>query len=171
MTRTLNKGTPLVCEATADDRRAAEPGFRSGRLGVGTIGAGRVGAVLAAALAGAGHALTGIAAVSEQSREGVAAMLPHVPVLPVPEVVGRSGIGLRAGAGGVWWGMSGCWVFQRSSGAATSCCARCRRPSSAPLLSAWLRPVSGSRGRLCCTREQRTGCERFIPPPPPALFP
>src|SRR6218665_339606 len=96
MTRTLNKGTPLVCEATADDRRAAEPGFRSGRLGVGTIGAGRVGAVLAAALAGAGHALTGIAAVSEQSRERVATMLPHVPVLPVPEIVERSELVLLA---------------------------------------------------------------------------
>jgi len=85
-----------VCEATAADRRAAEPGFRSGRLGVGTIGAGRVGAVLAAALAGAGHALTGIAAVSEGSRERVATMLPHVPVLPVPEIVERSELVLLA---------------------------------------------------------------------------
>ena len=40
---------------------------RAGRLGVGTIGAGRVGAVLASALGGAGHALTGIAAVSDSS--------------------------------------------------------------------------------------------------------
>lgn len=63
---------------------------RAGRLGVGTIGAGRVGAVLASALAGAGHALTGIAAVSESSRERAAAMLPAVPVLPVPEIVERS---------------------------------------------------------------------------------
>src|SRR6218665_746748 len=90
MTRTLNKRTPLVCEATADDRRAAEPGIKSGRLGGGPNGAGRARAVLAAALAGAGHALTGIAAVSEQSRERVAPMLPHVPVLPVPEIVERS---------------------------------------------------------------------------------
>src|SRR6218665_1517589 len=86
MTRTLNKRTPLVCEATADDRRAAGPGFRSGRLG-GVVGA---------ALAGAGHALTGIAAVSEQSRERVATMLPHVPVLPVPEIVERSELVLLA---------------------------------------------------------------------------
>lgn len=66
------------------------PADRAGRLGVGTIGAGRVGAVLAAALAGAGHALTGIAAVSEASRERAAAMLPAVPVLPIPDIVERS---------------------------------------------------------------------------------
>ena len=63
---------------------------RAGRLGVGTIGAGRVGAVLASALAGAGHALTGIAAISDASRERAAVMLPSVPVLPIPEVVERS---------------------------------------------------------------------------------
>ena len=54
------------------------PAERSGRLGVGTIGAGRVGAVLAAALAGAGHGLTGISAVSDASRERASAMLPAV---------------------------------------------------------------------------------------------
>lgn len=72
------------------------PAERAGRLGVGTIGAGRVGAVLAAALAGAGHALTGIAAVSEGSRERAAAMLPAVPVLPVPDIVERSELVLLA---------------------------------------------------------------------------
>jgi predicted short-subunit dehydrogenase-like oxidoreductase (DUF2520 family) len=66
------------------------PAERAGRLGVGTIGAGRVGAVLASALAGAGHALTGIAAVSASSRERAAAMLPFVPVLPIPEIIERS---------------------------------------------------------------------------------
>jgi predicted short-subunit dehydrogenase-like oxidoreductase (DUF2520 family) len=69
---------------------------RAGRLGVGTIGAGRVGAVLASALAGAGHALTGISAVSDASLERAAAMLPHVPVLPVPEVIERSELVLLA---------------------------------------------------------------------------
>lgn len=63
---------------------------RPGRLGVGTIGAGRVGAVLASALAGAGHALTGIAAVSESSRARAEAMLPHVPILSPPEIIERS---------------------------------------------------------------------------------
>ncbi|BDI23966.1 Rossmann-like and DUF2520 domain-containing protein [Herbiconiux sp. L3-i23] len=63
---------------------------RSGRLGVGVIGAGRVGPVLAAALAGAGHALTGISAVSEQSRERASSILPAVPILEVPEVLERS---------------------------------------------------------------------------------
>lgn len=69
---------------------------RAGRLGVGTIGAGRVGAVLASALGGAGHALTGISAVSDASRERAAAMLPGVPVLPIPEVVERSELVLLA---------------------------------------------------------------------------
>jgi predicted short-subunit dehydrogenase-like oxidoreductase (DUF2520 family) len=69
---------------------------RAGRLGVGTIGAGRVGPVLAAALGGAGHALTGISAVSEQSRERVEAMLPAVPILAVPEIVERSELVLIA---------------------------------------------------------------------------
>ncbi|MFF2271572.1 Rossmann-like and DUF2520 domain-containing protein [Agromyces sp. NPDC058136] len=69
---------------------------RAGRLGVGTVGAGRVGAVLAAALGGAGHALTGVAAVSEASRERAAVMLPRVPVLTVPEIVERSELVLLA---------------------------------------------------------------------------
>jgi len=72
------------------------PAERSGRLGVGAIGAGRVGAVLTAALAGAGHAVTGIAAVSDASRERAAAMLPAVPVLPIPEIVERSELVLLA---------------------------------------------------------------------------
>jgi predicted short-subunit dehydrogenase-like oxidoreductase (DUF2520 family) len=72
------------------------PAERAGRLGVGTIGAGRVGAVLAAALAGAGHALTGIAAVSSSSRDRAAAMLPQVPVLPIPEIIERSELVLLA---------------------------------------------------------------------------
>jgi predicted short-subunit dehydrogenase-like oxidoreductase (DUF2520 family) len=69
---------------------------RAGRLGVGTIGAGRVGAVLASALAGAGHALTGISAVSDASRERAAAMLPSVPVLSIPEIIERSELVLLA---------------------------------------------------------------------------
>jgi predicted short-subunit dehydrogenase-like oxidoreductase (DUF2520 family) len=69
---------------------------RAGRLGVGTIGAGRVGAVLASALGGAGHALTGVATVSDASRERASAMLPGVPVLPIPDVVERSELVLLA---------------------------------------------------------------------------
>ncbi|WP_281884751.1 Rossmann-like and DUF2520 domain-containing protein [Agromyces rhizosphaerae] len=72
------------------------PAERTGRLGVGTVGAGRVGPVLASALAGAGHALTGITAVSDASRERADAMLPGVPVLTVPEVVERSELVLLA---------------------------------------------------------------------------
>lgn len=63
---------------------------RAGRLGVGIVGAGRVGPVLGAALAGAGHALTAIAAGSEESQERASALLPNVPILEVTEVVRRS---------------------------------------------------------------------------------
>lgn len=63
---------------------------RSGRLGLGIVGAGRVGPVLGAALAGAGHAIVGISAVSQASRERAEAMLPGVPILEVPVLVERS---------------------------------------------------------------------------------
>ncbi|MER7797332.1 DUF2520 domain-containing protein [Microbacterium sp. NPDC096154] len=61
---------------------------RDGRLGVGIIGAGRVGPVIGAALAGAGHALTGITSGSDDER--VQAMLPGLPVLDALEVARRS---------------------------------------------------------------------------------
>ncbi|MGV2984750.1 DUF2520 domain-containing protein [Microbacterium sp. AGC85] len=61
---------------------------RDGRLGVGIIGAGRVGPVIGAALAGAGHAITGITSGSDDDR--VAGVLPDVPVLDVAEVLRRS---------------------------------------------------------------------------------
>ncbi len=66
------------------------PQRRPGRLGVGVVGAGRVGAVLGSALRQAGHAVVGASAVSQESLDRVDAMLPSVPVLPVPEVVERS---------------------------------------------------------------------------------
>ena len=68
----------------------------AGRLGIGVIGAGRVGPVLGAALAGAGHALTGVSAVSARSLDRVDAMLPGVPVLAVPDLVERSELVLLA---------------------------------------------------------------------------
>lgn len=63
---------------------------KEGRLAVGVIGAGQVGPILALALAGAGHAVTAISAISEESRERAETLLPGVPVLDVPEVVRRS---------------------------------------------------------------------------------
>jgi predicted short-subunit dehydrogenase-like oxidoreductase (DUF2520 family) len=62
--------------------------MRDGRLGVGIIGGGTVGPVIAAALAGAGHALVGITHGSDDAR--VEAMLPGVPLLDALEVVRRS---------------------------------------------------------------------------------
>ena len=69
---------------------------RSGRLGIGVIGAGRVGPVLGAALGGAGHAVVGIATVSEAGVERADVLLPGVPVLTVPEVVERAELVLLA---------------------------------------------------------------------------
>jgi predicted short-subunit dehydrogenase-like oxidoreductase (DUF2520 family) len=61
---------------------------RDGRLGVGIIGAGRVGPVIGAALAGAGHAVTGITHGSDDER--VESVLPGVPFIDAPEVLRRS---------------------------------------------------------------------------------
>jgi len=69
---------------------------RDGRLGVGIVGAGHVGPVLGAALGGAGHAVVGVATVSDAGRERVDALLPGVPVLTVPEVLERSELVLLA---------------------------------------------------------------------------
>ena len=63
---------------------------RPGRLGIGIIGAGHVGPILGAALAGAGHAIIGISAISQDSRDRAEAILPAVPILPIPEIVERS---------------------------------------------------------------------------------
>jgi predicted short-subunit dehydrogenase-like oxidoreductase (DUF2520 family) len=63
---------------------------RPGRLGVGVIGMGHVGPVLGSALRAAGHALVGVSASSEESRERADAMLPGVPVLEVPDIVRRA---------------------------------------------------------------------------------
>ncbi|MBT2473473.1 DUF2520 domain-containing protein [Microbacterium sp. ISL-103] len=65
-----------------------DPSRRDGRLGVGVIGAGRVGPVVGAALAGAGHAVTGITSGSDDDR--ASAVLPDVPILDALEVVRRS---------------------------------------------------------------------------------
>lgn len=63
---------------------------RAGRLGIGIIGGGHVGPVLGAALAGAGHAIIGVHAVSERSRDRVEAILPGVPILDIPALIERS---------------------------------------------------------------------------------
>ena len=63
---------------------------KPGRLGVGIVGAGRVGAVLGSALRAAGHAVVAVSGTSEASKDRAEALLPHVPVLPVDEVVQRS---------------------------------------------------------------------------------
>lgn len=60
------------------------------RLGIGIIGSGRVGAVLGAALRAEGHAITGVYAVSDASRERAEELLPGAPLLDVPAIVERS---------------------------------------------------------------------------------
>ncbi|MFP5366634.1 MAG: Rossmann-like and DUF2520 domain-containing protein [Actinomycetes bacterium] len=73
-------------------RKPAKPG----RLGVGVIGAGRVGAVLGAALRAAEHAVVGVSAVSEASRERAENLLPGVPLLEIPEIIERAELVLLA---------------------------------------------------------------------------
>lgn len=60
------------------------------RLGVGVIGCGKVGAVIGRALRAAGHAIVGVTASSEASRDRAEAMLPGVPVLDIETVVERA---------------------------------------------------------------------------------
>lgn len=67
-----------------------------GRLRVGLVGAGKVGAVLGAALGSAGHLVVAAAAVSAASRARAAALLPHVPILPLDEVVAASDLVILA---------------------------------------------------------------------------
>lgn len=66
------------------------------RLRVGIIGAGPVGVILGQALAGAGHLLCGISAVSAQNVERAQSILPGVPLLEVPEVLAASDLVLLA---------------------------------------------------------------------------
>lgn len=60
-----------------------------GRLGVGIIGMGHVGPVIGSALRAAGHAIVGVTASSEASRERADAMLPGIPILDVRTLVER----------------------------------------------------------------------------------
>jgi len=69
---------------------------KPGRLGVGIIGAGKVGAVLGAALRAAEHAVVGVSAVSEASRERADTLLPGVPVLEIQDIVERAELVLLA---------------------------------------------------------------------------
>lgn len=68
----------------------------AGRLSVGVIGGGPVGVVLAQALAGAGHQLVGISAVSAENLERIEAMLPGVALLGVPEILAAADLVLLA---------------------------------------------------------------------------
>ncbi|MBB3022656.1 DUF2520 domain-containing protein [Helcobacillus massiliensis] len=60
------------------------------RMGVGIISAGRVGAVVGSALRAAGHAITGVAAVSDASRQRADDLLPGIPILDAPTILERS---------------------------------------------------------------------------------
>lgn len=60
------------------------------RLGIGVVGGGRVGTVLANALRALGHAVVGVTAVSEASRERAELLLPGVDVLTPHEVIRRA---------------------------------------------------------------------------------
>lgn len=74
----------------------SDPVSRSGRLSVGIVGAGQVGPILGKALAGAGHLISGVSAVSLQSRERAETMLPGVRIMSVPDLIARSELVLLA---------------------------------------------------------------------------
>jgi predicted short-subunit dehydrogenase-like oxidoreductase (DUF2520 family) len=63
---------------------------------VGIIGAGPVGVILGQALAGAGHLLSGISAVSAANVERAENILPSVPLMEVPELLAASDLVLLA---------------------------------------------------------------------------
>ena len=60
---------------------------RPARLTVGVVGTGRVGSVLGAALQRAGHHVVAASAVSEESRERAARLLPDADLREIPDVV------------------------------------------------------------------------------------
>lgn len=63
---------------------------RDGRLGIGVVGDDAFGPVFAAGLAGAGHALIGVAVSGEAAADRVEAMLPAAPRLSAEQVIERS---------------------------------------------------------------------------------
>ncbi|WBQ06110.1 Rossmann-like and DUF2520 domain-containing protein [Kribbella sp. CA-293567] len=63
---------------------------------IGIIGSGRAGSALGAALASAGHPVTGVTARSQASLDRAARLLPDVPVLSPAEVTGRADVVLVA---------------------------------------------------------------------------
>ncbi|MEV6285281.1 Rossmann-like and DUF2520 domain-containing protein [Kribbella sp. NPDC051770] len=63
---------------------------------IGIIGAGRAGSALGAALAAAGHPVTGVSARSRASLDRAALLLPHVPVLPPDQVTAAADVVLLA---------------------------------------------------------------------------
>ena len=71
-------------------------GAAGGRLSFGVIGAGPVGVALAQALAGAGHLLVGISAVSAENLDRIDAMLPGAELLAVDQVIEQSDLVLLA---------------------------------------------------------------------------
>lgn len=68
----------------------------AGRLSVGIIGGGPVGVVLGKALAGAGHQLIGISAVSQENRDRIEAMLPEVELQDVETIIHSADLVLLA---------------------------------------------------------------------------
>ncbi|WP_328330066.1 DUF2520 domain-containing protein [Kribbella sp. NBC_00382] len=63
---------------------------------IGIIGSGRAGSALGAALASAGHPVTGVTARSQASLDRAARLLPDVPVLAADEVTARADVVLVA---------------------------------------------------------------------------
>lgn len=80
--RLSNVASTAYTASTGSDAAADRP-----RLRVGIVGVGRAGSVLGAALARAGHQITGVHAVSDISRLRAEALLPGVPIVPAADAV------------------------------------------------------------------------------------
>jgi predicted short-subunit dehydrogenase-like oxidoreductase (DUF2520 family) len=72
-------------------------GRQASRLGIGVVVADAAGLVLASALRSQGHAVTGVAATTDDDVERATALLPGVPLLPRAEVLERSEVVLLTG--------------------------------------------------------------------------
>ena len=131
--------TPVASLGRVRATTASRPSPLSarGRLGVGIIGAGRVGPVLGAALAGAGHAIVGIAAVSDaEPRAGGRACCPACP----------------------------CCTSPRSSSAASSCCSPCPTTELAALVAGLAAAGAWQPGQLVLHTAARFGTRRARSP-------
>ncbi len=90
--------TAAPATAAASGKREDHPsaGPRTSELTIGIVGAGRVGAALGAALARAGHTITGASGRSDAAAARIANLLPGAPHRSAHDVVGNADLAIFA---------------------------------------------------------------------------